>query len=1165
MATQRKKKIKKYQKGSNVYSSKGQPNIVPNTDGIYVLGHEPLKYPPNTTPDKVALANLESFSLNGYHDLGMFDQPSIAKWISSLPPEERYLFEKDRKGYIAKNFDNFKKSLPSSEKQPDPTFRNEFNRGKGALEKLYGKANYIPVSDNGLEDRLSEIPEGANVMFMDHSGSHLFGVPRQDFYSMLSKKNPKTCIGGSCSLGHFIPDNVQEKIGHGTIINDAFFQSQFPNTNVILDKTKWDGFKPELSGINSIIGVDAKTPQYIYQQGGQMKNKKQQGGFGDIFTQNPNMFGSFTQDLLNDNKGLDFAANMPEFNIGGSDLLGDVKLPAQLGILANQFLGINELSNDGREAAFNNRLSSPDYLRQFTVSPSIGPLNYLQGGGPASPINSRSSVTDQAGYLTSNLNNFTPQKVIQGSGGQTNITTNGMAFPIFANGVPLQPNSGNYIFNGNEVLETPMRQGGEVPKMFLGGLWDGIKSVGKGVADAALTPFGGGNLIESGFDKIPVLSDALGFFGDSTLGAFDGATNLFGFDILKDGAFNTGLGKSVYSNADNLASMAAPAVGGALFGPLGSQGASALQSLGHGITGGPQTSANQGYAGTPGFNPNTGGMGNVMGGLSQLIPLLQMFTKLQGYKEGGSVFRGRQTDLAMPLTKFNQAGNIGLGGLIGAFPEGVPIQTEKFDKIPEQIIFGNAMIANVNAHDSHEDMVKDGNSDMVTDMLPEGAYVTSAYGGIKIRKKKAEDFVVGIKIHPYHENQKGLLPERMTVADVFPKKVDELTPAELSNEIKKKFEVRDRVDIFGNATNEINLESRKPYLQFLIQESEEQKMKKEMASQKRKATNAINKVAKEIGVDKAELKAAFGFRKGGKVVKKDVVKAQNGVYATPYSGLQPLSTNLYSLPSPQFSVPETAPYAHVNGPSQGFSINNLLGQVEQSLPFVGQSLGIVGNTRDFLRAPGVENTINNIQGGLFNQNSQLNQANLLGNIGAIIAQNPDIQFTDRPLGAFDTALGNVRTARQTLPNQVFSRSLRQLGDISGLLDRGVSMNGIQSLYNRAIQTGSDAALSTNLNLLGQENNLLLGKQAGVAGNVAGQDNKANVGTTNRNNQLAGIGTQFGQYTNNQGNLNSALANSQIRAMLAKEQQQSSAIQSGAQNLFNLGNIDALSSILGMFS
>jgi hypothetical protein len=74
------------------------------------------------------------------------------------------------------------------------------------------------------------------------------------------------------------------------------------------------------------------------------------------------------------------------------------------------------------------------------------------------------NIQDQQGYLASNLQNFTPKKVIKGNKKGTNITTADMAFPITANGKTLFPNTGEYYFPESSVTEYPIMQtGGRTP------------------------------------------------------------------------------------------------------------------------------------------------------------------------------------------------------------------------------------------------------------------------------------------------------------------------------------------------------------------------------------------------------------------------------------------------------------------------------------------------------------------------------------------------------------------------------------------------------------------------------------------------------------------------------------------------------------------------------
>jgi hypothetical protein len=92
-------------------------------------------------------------------------------------------------------------------------------------------------------------------------------------------------------------------------------------------------------------------------------------------------------------------------------------------------------------------------------------LNYILGEREREEIENGikqqgGKILDQNGYLLSNFLNFTPKKVIQGDANGTTITTNGMAFPVLANGKKLFPNTGEYRFKESFVEEVPMYQKG---------------------------------------------------------------------------------------------------------------------------------------------------------------------------------------------------------------------------------------------------------------------------------------------------------------------------------------------------------------------------------------------------------------------------------------------------------------------------------------------------------------------------------------------------------------------------------------------------------------------------------------------------------------------------------------------------------------------------------
>jgi hypothetical protein len=85
----------------------------------------------------------------------------------------------------------------------------------------------------------------------------------------------------------------------------------------------------------------------------------------------------------------------------------------------------------------------------YPGQPMATPPEFAKGG----------KVNDNNGYLISNLDNFTPKKIINSN----YITTNNMAFPVEANGVVLYPNTGDYVFPTNKVTEIPIiKNGGKI-------------------------------------------------------------------------------------------------------------------------------------------------------------------------------------------------------------------------------------------------------------------------------------------------------------------------------------------------------------------------------------------------------------------------------------------------------------------------------------------------------------------------------------------------------------------------------------------------------------------------------------------------------------------------------------------------------------------------------
>jgi len=151
------------------------------------------------------------------------------------------------------------------------------------------------------------------------------------------------------------------------------------------------------------------------------------------------------------------------------------------------------------------------------------------------------------------------------------------------------------------------------------------------------------------------------------------------------------------------------------------------------------------------------------------------------------------------------------------------IQTEK----GEVVSLPDFTIVNVKADKLHKHVDKND----VTDILPAEAYVFSdddkmklhlndKIGGVAIK-----DMKLGKSVFEYKENEITTGPKDIYFSKLWGKS-NELTPAELVNNVKKKFEVRDQKDdFFVERANVENKEQRSEYLDIIKALSEYKKPK----------------------------------------------------------------------------------------------------------------------------------------------------------------------------------------------------------------------------------------------------------------------------------------------------------------------------------------------------
>ena len=85
----------------------------------------------------------------------------------------------------------------------DDTFSKEFNRaGKDVLSRDYKNVNHVSVTNpDEFKKEVSKLPKGSHVMFMDHAGGKMFGLPSKEFAKELAGAEPELCIGGTCFGG----------------------------------------------------------------------------------------------------------------------------------------------------------------------------------------------------------------------------------------------------------------------------------------------------------------------------------------------------------------------------------------------------------------------------------------------------------------------------------------------------------------------------------------------------------------------------------------------------------------------------------------------------------------------------------------------------------------------------------------------------------------------------------------------------------------------------------------------------------------------------------------------------------------------------------------------------------------------------------------------------
>ena len=294
-------------------------------------------------------------------------------------------------------------------------FKSEIDWSKWNKEIPENKA--LMQEYNAIEQQAK-----ANGSWMKNlDGSEFQGTPEQ--FVQQNSQNFKKAFGNSKLIN---PDGSVKTLYHG---------SKFENIKEFLSPKRNTKFKENT--------VTTKDNDYIYfspdAKSAEWYVPKDKGKIYEVYANitNPEITNSYRY-LANpttDSKKLNIndAITNIDFNTMKSSIgASEIAIP---------------FSNKVKSAIGNNGMfdmSNPNIYKALIPAVGIGAaLQQKQFGG---------KINDNNGYLTSNLHNFTPKKIINSN----HITTEGMAFPIEANGQVLYPNTGDYIFDTDKVIEKPL-------------------------------------------------------------------------------------------------------------------------------------------------------------------------------------------------------------------------------------------------------------------------------------------------------------------------------------------------------------------------------------------------------------------------------------------------------------------------------------------------------------------------------------------------------------------------------------------------------------------------------------------------------------------------------------------------------------------------------------
>ncbi len=375
----------------------------------------------------------------------------------------------------------------------------------------------------------------------------------------------------------------------------------------------------------------------------------------------------------------------------------------------------------------------------------------------------------------------------------------------------------------------------------------------------------------------------------------------------------------------------------------------------------------------------------------------------------------------------------------------IPVQTER----GEMIVHPTGDLSKVMAKKRHYQM----DEDEVTDVAPEGAYILSSFGKVRINKDEAEQIITETGVKPYRIGGIQDSPTEKNLASMMNKK--SMAPADVAKKVDRFFPVNATNNPFELAANNENKIHRVPYLEGLIQLSELDKLRK--------------------GIDTSSPEATREYRD-----ESDMIEQQFKNGGSTWGGSPMLRDNI----------------PHAVAPLLLAAIPAIGGLLQAGIGALGAGAQRRDAKKAYQDVLGIANT------SATDQKSQVGAGTLAGILGTL-NQNPVVKanYTD------PTYLQQMRT--QTPSSTLEAISNRSFANMPDYMRNAPSwqagLGSQQAAYAAALKMANDARLAIGDKDTTTYNNWLGLMHNNLAQNDASRTAAEAATTLNRNQQLGNVG------------------------------------------------------------